>query len=58
MHPSVLFPPVVESCNSNQESFICKHPITDFKQESIVPTIIGMNTGEGGLFVSSKLYLT
>ncbi|VVC41625.1 Carboxylesterase type B, conserved site,Carboxylesterase, type B,Carboxylesterase type B [Cinara cedri] len=52
-NPSILFPPVVESCNSNQEAFLCNHPITEFKQESNVPTIIGLNSGEGGLFVAN-----
>lgn len=54
-HPSVIFPPVVESCDSDHEAFICRNPITDFKQESMVPTIIGYTTGEGGLVVSGKL---
>jgi len=57
-HPCIIFPPVVESCDSNQESFLCNHPLIGFKQESFVPTIIGLNTGEGGIFVSSKYRIT
>jgi len=53
-HPCIIFPPVVESCDSNQESFLCNHPITDFKQESNVPVVIGLNSGEGGVFVACK----
>lgn len=53
-HPCILFPPVVEPCDSNQEAFLCKHQITDFKQESFVPTIIGFNSGEGGIFVAGE----
>jgi len=53
-HPSILFPPVVESCDSNREGFLCNNPITDFKQETTVPTIVGLNSGEGGLFAASK----
>lgn len=53
IHPCVIFPPVVESCDSNQESFLCNHPFIGFKQESFVPTIIGLNSGEGGLFASN-----
>ncbi|KAL5242178.1 hypothetical protein ACI65C_009588 [Semiaphis heraclei] len=52
-HPCIIFPPVVESCDSNQESFLCNHPITDFKQESNVPVVIGLNSGEGGVFAAS-----
>lgn len=51
----MLFPPVVESCGSNQESFLCNHPITDFKEESVVPTIVGLNSAEGGIYVASEL---
>jgi len=42
--------PVIDS---NQQVFLCSNPITDFKQESMVPAIIGFNSGEGGLFASS-----
>ncbi|XP_050430240.1 juvenile hormone esterase-like [Adelges cooleyi] len=52
IHPCIVFNPVVESCNSD-EAFLCRHPLTDFKQESHVPTIIGINSGEGGIFISS-----
>ncbi|XP_060847593.1 juvenile hormone esterase-like isoform X1 [Rhopalosiphum padi] len=52
-HPCIIFPPVVESCDLNQESFLCNHPFTDFKQESFVPTIIGLNSDEGGVFAAS-----
>ncbi|XP_025194178.1 venom carboxylesterase-6-like [Melanaphis sacchari] len=52
-HPCIIFPPVVESCDLNQKSFLCNHPLTNFKQESFVPTIIGLNSGEGGIFAAS-----
>jgi len=47
--------PVAENCNKKKESFLCKYPLLDFKQISKVPVIIGMNSGEGGLFASRKL---
>ncbi|XP_050531732.1 juvenile hormone esterase-like [Daktulosphaira vitifoliae] len=53
IHPSVLFSPVVESCNSDEEAFLCRHPLVNFKQESHVPVIIGLNSGEGGLYIAS-----
>jgi len=53
-HPCILFPPVVESCGSNREAFLCNNPITDFKQETVVPTIVGFNSGEGGFLAASK----
>jgi hypothetical protein len=49
-----MFPPVIESCDSKEEAFICKNPIADFKQESMVPVVIGFNSGEGGIFASGK----
>ncbi|XP_025194181.1 esterase E4-like isoform X1 [Melanaphis sacchari] len=52
-HPTVLFNPVVENCNSDQEAFLCHHPILDFHQESFVPAIVGLNSEEGSLFVAS-----
>jgi len=52
-HPSILFSPVVENCNSGQEAFLCHHPIFDFHQESFVPAIVGLNSEEGGLIVAS-----
>lgn len=54
IHPSIVFPPVVESCDSTSEGFLCNHPITNFKEESIVPTLIGFTSGEGGVFVACK----
>lgn len=54
VHHSVIFSPVVEKCHENKDSFLCNHPLKYFKQESLVPLIIGMNSGEGGLFASRK----
>lgn len=55
IHPSVTFSPVVEKCDKNKNSFLCNYPLKYFKQESLVPIIIGMNSGEGGLF-AARLY--
>uniref|UniRef100_A0A2S2QI72 Carboxylic ester hydrolase n=1 Tax=Sipha flava TaxID=143950 RepID=A0A2S2QI72_9HEMI len=55
MHPSVTFAAVVEKCRKNKNSFLCDYPMKYYKQESLVPTIIGLNSGEGGFFVS-RLY--
>ncbi|VVC41617.1 Carboxylesterase type B, conserved site,Carboxylesterase, type B,Carboxylesterase type B [Cinara cedri] len=54
IHPSVTFSVVAEKCHKNNkhESFLCNYPLKYYKQVSLVPTIIGMNTGEGGLFAS------
>jgi len=46
--------PVAENCNKNKEAFLCKYPSLDFEQISKVPVLMGMNSGEGGLFASSK----
>jgi len=46
---------VVENCNTDQEAFLCHHPIYDFHQESFVPAIVGLNSAEGGLFVAGEL---
>ncbi|XP_050531734.1 esterase FE4-like isoform X2 [Daktulosphaira vitifoliae] len=50
-HPRVVFPPVIEKCDS--DAFICHNPLIDFKQESYVPVIIGLNSAEGCLYSSS-----
>lgn len=55
--PRILLHPVVENCRSDQESFLCHHPIYDFKQESFVPAIIGMNSEEGGMHVTGEYNL-
>ncbi|XP_060845477.1 uncharacterized protein LOC132925065 [Rhopalosiphum padi] len=52
-YPTVLFSPVVEQCNSGREAFLCRHQLNEFKQESFVPAIIGLNSAEGGMIVSS-----
>lgn len=54
IYPSVTFAAVVENCHEKKDSFLCHHPLQYFKQESLVPTIIGMNSAEGGLFASRK----
>jgi len=46
--------PVAENCKRKKESFLCKYPLLDFKQISKVPVLMGMNTGEGGIFASRK----
>lgn len=46
--------PVVENCKNHKESFLCNYPLTNFKQESNVPVLMGMNSGEGGVFASRK----
>lgn len=45
--------PVVENC-SKTGAFLCNYPLLDFKQESNVPVLMGMNSGEGGLFAARK----
>lgn len=49
--PAITFMPVVENCE-NKTGFLCRHPLIDFKQESNVPILMGMNSGEGGLFAA------
>lgn len=50
--PIVQFNIVVESCDTGKNNaFICHHPIDNFKQVSFVPTIVGLNSAEGLLFV-------
>ncbi|CAI6344926.1 unnamed protein product [Macrosiphum euphorbiae] len=55
IYPIINFMPVAENCNKKKESFLCKYPLLDFKQISKVPVLMGMNSGEGGLF-ASKMY--
>lgn len=45
--------PVLENC-SNEGAFLCNYPLHDFKQEYNVPVLMGMNSGEGGLFAARK----
>ncbi|KAL5242174.1 hypothetical protein ACI65C_009584 [Semiaphis heraclei] len=52
-YPTVLFSPVVEQCDSGKAAFLCRHQLKEFKQESFVPAIIGLNSAEGGMIVSS-----
>jgi len=54
-YPIINFMPVAESCSRKKESFLCNYPLIDFKQKSRVPVLIGMNSGEGGLF-ASRMY--
>ncbi|CAH1724878.1 unnamed protein product [Aphis gossypii] len=49
--PAIPFMPVVENCE-NKTGFLCKYPLTNFKQENNVPILMGMNSGEGGLFAA------
>lgn len=53
MFPAIPFMPVVENCE-NKTGFLCKYPLTNFKQENNVPILMGMNSGEGGLFAASE----
>jgi len=45
--------PVVENCD-RKGSFLCKYPLLGFKQESEVPVLMGMNSGEGGIFAARE----
>lgn len=45
--------PVVDSFNS-KDSFLREYPLREFKQESKVPVLLGMNSGEGGLFAARE----
>uniref|UniRef100_A0A2H8TEY6 Carboxylic ester hydrolase n=2 Tax=Melanaphis sacchari TaxID=742174 RepID=A0A2H8TEY6_9HEMI len=49
--PAITFMPVVENCE-NKTGFLCKYPLLDFKQETNVPILMGMNSGEGGIFAA------
>lgn len=54
------FSPVVEcldKCDENHTPFLTKYPILEFKQESIVPVLIGHTSEEGGTFVSREYIL-
>ncbi|XP_050428100.1 juvenile hormone esterase-like [Adelges cooleyi] len=57
-HPTVLFTPVVERCVPGNNAFICHHPFIEFKQESHVPVIIGLNSAEGGLLAANMFNST
>lgn len=54
VYPAITFMPVVENCD-RKGSFLCKYPLLDFKQESEVPVLMGMNSGEGGIF-AARMY--
>ncbi|KAL5242172.1 hypothetical protein ACI65C_009582 [Semiaphis heraclei] len=47
--------PVVEKCNCSKESFLCDYPLLHFEQITKVPVLMGMNTGEGGVY-ASRMY--
>lgn len=55
-NPSIHLMPVVENCDDKKQQFLCKYPPIDFKQESIVPVIIGMASSEGGYLAASKYF--
>ncbi|XP_008180697.1 esterase FE4 [Acyrthosiphon pisum] len=55
IYPIINFMPVAENCNEKKESFLCKYPLLDFEQISKVPVLMGMNSGEGGIF-ASRMY--
>jgi len=46
--------PVAEKCNCRKESFLYNYPLLCFKQITKVPILIGMNSGEGGIFASRE----
>lgn len=45
---------MIENCDSGQEAFLCHNPVYDFKQESFVPVMVGVNSAEGGLVFGRK----
>ncbi|VVC41623.1 Hypothetical protein CINCED_3A016801 [Cinara cedri] len=53
--PTILFSPVVERCDSGRQAFLCHHQLYDFRQESFVPAIIGLNSAEGALYNDTSL---
>lgn len=54
VYPAISFMPVVDKFNG-RNSFLTRYPLRDFKQESNVPVLLGLNSGEGGLF-AARLY--
>lgn len=46
--------PVAENCNGKSGSFLCKYPLFGFTQETNVPVLMGMNSGEGGIFAARE----
>jgi len=46
--------PVAEKWNCSKESFLCDYPPLYFEQLTKVPVLIGMNSGEGGIFASRE----
>ncbi|KAL4097018.1 hypothetical protein QTP88_021860 [Uroleucon formosanum] len=47
--------PVAEKCNCKKESFLYDYPLLCFRQITKVPILIGMNSGEGGIY-ASRMY--
>lgn len=52
----IVFIPVLEQCGPGQKSFLCHHHMFELNLESFVPSIVGLNSGEGGMQVSCKFY--
>lgn len=47
--------PVLENSTSNKESFLYDYPLLHFNQITKVPILMGMNSGEGGIYASREL---
>ncbi|XP_022165706.1 esterase FE4-like [Myzus persicae] len=47
--------PVLENSTSNKESFLYDYPLLHFNQITKVPILMGMNSGEGGIY-ASRMY--
>lgn len=56
--PALTLMPVAENCNDKSGSFLCKYPLFSFTQETNVPVLMGMNSGEGGIFAARELMCT
>ncbi|XP_060877024.1 esterase FE4-like isoform X2 [Metopolophium dirhodum] len=54
-YPIISMMPVAEKCNCSKESFLCDYPLLYFEQLTKVPVLMGMNSGEGGIF-ASRMY--
>lgn len=46
--------PVPENCHNKTGSFLCQYPLHGFTQETNVPILMGMTSGEGGIFVARR----
>jgi len=48
--PDYKYMPIAEKCKCSKKSLLCDYLLLRFEQITKVPVLMGMNSGEGGIF--------